>query len=151
MSCVSLLWSGIMLFLARIFLLGLKGKSWPNTYGKITQSQITKVKRSETGSVFSHYRTVIQYEYIVDDVSYKSQTLSFPDQAWQILNRGLRSRQSAKKLQTKYPINQSIEVYYNPKNPKQSILEPTIADKNLILTLIIILVMGLFFAAMLIQ
>ncbi|MEM7115806.1 MAG: DUF3592 domain-containing protein [Chloroflexota bacterium] len=151
MSCVFLLWLGIMLSLARIVLLGLKSKSWPNTYGKITQSQIIKAKRSETGSFLTHYRTVIQYEYIVGDVSYKSQTLSFPDQAWQILNRGLRSLRVAKTLQTKYPMNQSIEVYYNPKNPRQSVLEPIIADKNFILLLIIFLVMGMLFAAILIQ
>lgn len=151
MSCVLVLWSGIMLILIRTLSLGLRSKSWPKVYGKILQSEITKVKRSETGSILSKYRVVIQYEYTVNDISYKSQTLSYPDQAWQILNRGLRSQQSAKQLQTKYPISQSVEVHYNPKNPRQSVLEPVIFDMNLILMLMTLLVMGVFFAAMFIN
>ncbi len=83
----------------------------------------------------------------IDGVSYQSQTLSFPDQAWRILNKGLRSKQAAKQLQTKYPINQSVEVYYNPRNPKQSTLEPMIFDRNFILILITYLVMSVFFIA----
>ncbi len=104
------------------------------------------MERSETGSLRTHYRVVIEYEYIVDSVSYKSQIMSFPDLAWRILNRGWRSKQSVKQIQTKYPINQSVQVYYNPKKPRQSVLKPGIFDINFILMLIIALVVGTFFA-----
>ncbi|MEJ2749329.1 MAG: DUF3592 domain-containing protein, partial [Anaerolineae bacterium] len=97
-------------------------------------------------SVIKHYRVVIQYEYVIVDIPYKTQALSVPDQTCQILNRGLRSKRVAKQLQAKYPINQSVKVYYNPENPKQAILEPAIADMNLILIFITFLVLGGMFA-----
>ena len=141
-----------MLFLVRSLILGIRSKSWPNVYGEITQSQISKVKRSQTGSILDHYRALIQYEYIIDDISYKSQALSVPDQTLQILNRGLRSKRVAKQLQAKYPVNRGVKVYYNPRNPKQAILEPVIADTNFILIFVSFLVIGgMFVAAMLFQ
>ncbi len=150
-SCVFIIWLGIMLILVRSLVLGIRSKSWPNAYGRIIQSQISKVKRSQTGSLIDHYQVVIQYEYVIDDISYKSQTLSIPDQTLQILNRGSRSKRVAKRLQSKYPINRNVKVYYNPRNPKQAILEPVIADTNFILIFVSFLVIGgMFVAAMLI-
>ena len=140
-----------MFLLIRSLILGVRSKSWPNVSGKITKLQVSKVRRSRTGVLIDHYRVVIQYEYVVDEILYKSQALSIPDQIWQILNRGLRSKRVAKQLQTKYPINQSVKVYYNPRNPKQAILEPVIADTNFILIFVSFLVIGgMFVAAMLI-
>ena len=151
-SCLFVIWLSIMLLLVRGLILGIKSKSWPNVFGRITQSQVSKVKRSQTGSILDHYRVVIQYEYVIDDMAYKSQTLSVPDQTWQTLNRGLRSKQVAKQLQSKYPVNQSVKVYFNPRNPRQAILEPMIANMNFILIFVSYLVMGgMFVAAILIR
>ena len=150
-SCLFVIWLGIMFLLIRSLVLGIRSKSWPNVFGKITQSQISKVKRSQTGSILDQYRVVIQYKYVINDIAYKSQVLSVPDQTWQTLNRGLRSKRVAKHLQSRYPVNQNVKVYYNPRNPKQAILEPMIANMNFILIFVSFLVIGgMFVAAMLI-
>jgi hypothetical protein len=141
-----------MLLLIRSLVLGWRSKSWPSVNGNIIQSQISKVKRSQTGSLIDQYRIVIEYEYVIDDIPFKSQILSIPDQAWTILNRGLRSKRAVKQLQKKYPKDQIVTVFYNPRNPGQFVLEPVIADTNFILIFVSFLVIGgMFVAAMLIR
>ena len=89
-------------------------KGWPSVPGIITKSEIS-IWRSDSKT---HYQTDIAYAYSVDGKKYTSSKITVGDPP---LDNNVAP---AKRLQTKYPVNKEVTVYYDPELPDSSALEP---------------------------
>ncbi len=91
-------------------------QTWPSVPGVVTVAELGKqIGNDENDS--TSYRADISYDYVVDDASYINGAIQFgqvsssdPSVARAILKR--------------YAVGQAVEVYYNPANPAQAVLEP---------------------------
>lgn len=108
----------------RNFYLANASKQWPKVSGTIT-------KAPEFGRKFG-----LLYEYTVNRETYKSNKRCFTNS-----NRPIKQR--ANVFEEKYALNQIINVYYNPNNRKQAVLEPGRKD-GLLLAIIFLGVMFVF-------
>lgn len=91
--------------------------SWPSTDGEISHSAVlyqTSTNPS-TGNT-STYKPDIAYRYKVHDRSYSSSRIALMDLA--------SSPRYAQNIVDRYPDNSSVQVYYNPANPAEAVLEP---------------------------
>ena len=91
---------------------GQETESWPSTTGEIVLSYVYD-KRGSEGTT---YEAKITYQYIVDGVSYTSDTISC-DYFYSSSDRS-----AATQLVEKYPAGKTVTIYYNSKAPYQSVL-----------------------------
>jgi hypothetical protein len=93
-------------------------KTWPTTTGRILRSEV-ELRRSHSsdGGYSSSYYPVVLYEYQVMGQTYQSSTLS-PG-----LEYGLGFQGRVQARVAKYPVGSMVQVYYNPENPAQAVLE----------------------------
>jgi hypothetical protein len=94
-------------------------KSWPTTRGTVISSTIKKGTSSK-GS--PKYSPQITYSYNIGSVIYHSNRYS------STIARG--SSDWAKQILSQYPDNEMITVYYNSKNPKESVLDTRLQSDN---------------------
>ena len=116
------------------FIKGMRAASWPNTNGKILNSNLLE----RWGSEDMEYEARITYSYSALGKNYESNNLYF----------GLLSPTSkwpSKYLVQKYKKPENVKIYYNPNSPSESVL---IVGINVIQlhTFIILLIYGLFAA-----
>ena len=78
----------------------------------------------------------VLYEYTVNRDTYKSNKICFT-------NTNSPLNESASELERKYALNQIINVFYNPQNPKQAVLEPGRKD-GLLLSIIFLGILCVF-------
>lgn len=108
--------------------------SWDNVDGKIISSQIIK---SEThvgrGSGSIYYSLNITYEYIVSGSRYAGDRI-------RIVNFDTGIKNYLQNIQSRFCTGITTKVFYDPKNPQNSVLEPGFNIGNSILFLL-----GLFF------
>jgi len=87
------------------------------TTGKITES-MTKWSGSPAHNAYGlHFQ--IRYEYKVNNVLYKSDRVNYG-------YKGSSDESLAEKYVKKYPVGKSVIVYYDPLDPKKSVLEPNV-------------------------
>lgn len=96
-------------------------KNWPTTNGTILYSNVTSQTNYVThgnggGSYQTMYSPSVEYSYLVNGQTYKSGSIS---------QFGFSSSLSyiAEQEAAKYPVGNTVSVYYNPSNPYQSYLE----------------------------
>lgn len=97
---------------------GVASENWPTAEGTVIQSEIKKSERT-TGTGSSKRTEVrhipqVAYTYTVDGQSYRSSRITFG--AINALNAGATVN--------RYPKGKSIEVFYDPKNPDEAVLQP---------------------------
>jgi hypothetical protein len=99
-------------------------KLWRETSGRILEVTVKEilVKRRK------RYQAIVRYEYRVNDQLYISNRL-FLGNAWRI-----SSRSFAEQRLLRYQPGTTVTVHYNPRQPKEAVLETTI-DRALIWTL----------------
>lgn len=91
--------------------------SWPTTEGEVAHSAILyQTETSTTTGNASTFKADVVYRYKVHGVSYTSSKIAFLDLA-STTNR-------AQTLVIRYPDNSTVQVYYNPANPAEAVLEP---------------------------
>ncbi|MFC3652271.1 DUF3592 domain-containing protein [Dyella humi] len=91
--------------------------SWPTTEGEIAHSAVLyQTDTSATADNASTYKADVVYRYKVHGKSYSSSKISFLDLA-STTNR-------AQSVVSRYPDNSTVQVYYNPTNPAEAVLEP---------------------------
>ncbi|MHA2224540.1 MAG: DUF3592 domain-containing protein [Candidatus Hodarchaeales archaeon] len=129
-----LIFLGVGIFTFALFVWELKkmivAKTWPITEGKIISSD---VKRDEDGDGYSIY-AIINFSYNVNGIDYRSNTYRSPTSLsggiWSILP-GME-RRYANKVVKKYPVNRPVDVFYNPDNPANAVLETGFSSSVLI-------------------
>jgi hypothetical protein len=93
---------------------GLISRSWPTTGGVITKSRITATTDSDGDT---HYAVEVAYEYVVDDVAYVGDRVSY---GGVFLN--FRSLSAAEATMSEYPQGRQVVVFYDPTNPQSAVL-----------------------------
>jgi hypothetical protein len=104
-------------------------KRWKNIEGEIIESGV-EYFRSKTDSDTEGWRQKIIYIYNIDGIEYKNYKIT---KNIEIL---LPSESSAIKNSKSYFVGQKITVYVNNKNPKESIIDSSFDNSNLLYVLI---------------
>lgn len=115
-----------------------RASRWRSTKGTVIRSQVQSLKHKslEDATDMANF-PLIEYEYMIGEKKYRSKRISIGEQAadWQIeetLNR--------------YPVGTIVEVFYNPANPGQAVLErdiPPDVIRGFIHILLFFLVLGI--------
>jgi len=85
---------------------------WPQTSGIVNSTGVKRLPSSKGPSKFS---PVINYSFKIDSVEYTSDRYS---------STGARgSSQWANDVVSQYWVNSGIKVFYNPRNPKESVID----------------------------
>lgn len=113
--CLFFIISGIVLLLLSIYFYKKSKDSikWCKTKGQISKAYLDKFNDSNSTS----YRVEVEYSYTVAYKVYNSKRKYYGDH---LLSSFLGS---TKKLVDKYKKGDTIDVYYNPQNPKDAVLE----------------------------
>lgn len=96
--------------------------NWPTASGRITRSVVERSESSDEDGTSYSYTPKIEYVYNISGQDYTSK---------QVVFGGFSSTGSSKKPQlvvNKYPLNGSVNVYYNPANPHEAVLEQAIGS-----------------------
>lgn len=111
----ALCWSGIVLLidssLADAGYKQFESRNFPSVTGTITHSEVQKFT-SRKGTV--SYTPVVNYEYKVDGKSFSGDRLIF----------GEDQPESATAIVNSHPVGSAAKVYYNLRNPNESLLYP---------------------------
>lgn len=87
---------------------------WPTTEGEIITRTLGGVKFEEyDGDFYTKIEAFIRYQYIVNEVTYTSTSIDATDALYHPYDVAVR-----------YPEGKMVTVYYNPRNPYLSVLEP---------------------------
>ncbi len=100
----------------------LASRHWPSTAGKIvsrTVFQIPRVGGSRTSRTREGYRAQILYEYAVGGLDYTATRRVFSDESI-----AYSSPERAAAVLDDYPSGRTVQVYYDPTNPRTAVLEP---------------------------
>lgn len=90
---------------------------WPSVSGTVTTSEKEKRTTTEgTGSskrTVTYYSAIIDYTYQVDGKTHTSNRIAF----------GGQNRHQTTELLNRYPLNKSVDVFYDPDQPAEAVLE----------------------------
>jgi hypothetical protein len=120
---------GLVIFLYSIYYFVKAGntKYWRVTEGIILTSDVVKEKdNSEKHGYSWMYKAEICYSYAILKEKFVSNKICF------LLNFSSSSSRLAYERTIKYPPGTSVEVYYNPVNPGEAILEPGVKDDHIV-------------------
>ena len=99
---------------------GNAASKWPTTTGRMLRSElfehVTKTKTSTNRiSTFSSYEPLVEYQYTVDGKAQTGNRIAI----------GLTRLplEKAQEFLAKHAVNSDVQVYYNPKNAKESRLD----------------------------
>ena len=107
----------VLFAMGRNVLQGRKSQAWPTAPGKVQYTGMeTYQSRDEDGSTSTTYGATIQYTYNVGGQEYESNRRTFA-------NVRTSSRRRAEQILAKYPQGSPVNVYYDPENPAESVLE----------------------------
>ncbi len=119
---------------------------WPSTPGTVVASYIKRHDRSGGGSYETPH---ISYEYTVAGKHYKSTRFSFDD-----LEKLAVTESQLKTILANYPKGKALTVYYDPQNPRSSILFPKVTRPQVMRTYsiagVVFSLAGIFFVVKLI-
>jgi hypothetical protein len=122
--------------------------NWPIVPGEVTTSLVRKGSLQGRGT-----RAIVQYTYTVMGKTYESDKLSTADLSGMKLT-GPES--SAKHVTKQYPKGLRVNVYYDPQNPAQAVLERDLNGPNgqgflfatLITDMVAVVSIGLLFSSL---
>lgn len=93
----------------------MESRNWPSADGRITISEVYKNYDSEDDSIT--YGAKMTYNYTVNGMTYMNGTVAFGDYS-------SSDPSHASGIVSRYPVGKSVKVYYDPDDPKTSVLEP---------------------------
>ena len=130
-------------FIHRIFQ-GVTSSQWPFVFGELESTDLKEViyeGRDSDGTVdlASAWVVNFRYSYSVSDRKYDGSRVTYSDG----INKTSRA---LRKLQKKYQGKSLIQVYYNPKNPDESVLVPGLNIFNFtpLITSVLFILTGFF-------
>ena len=134
----------IFVFLGMIVVSGRRAavaRNWPVTTGKILMSGAEAYRARSGHSHTTMYRPNVVYEYSVNGQRLMGNRINFG------MSVGYGSPSVAERVTTKYPIGSVVQVYYNPGDPSQAVLEKSAkspATRILVLVIVFIVAMLAF-------
>ncbi|MCP4141985.1 MAG: DUF3592 domain-containing protein [Chloroflexi bacterium] len=124
-----------------------KSQGWSSTFGKITKASLDKEASFESGNTL--YYPEVEYTYEFLGTEYTGYKISFGGSS------GNSNRKKSEETLAKYPVGKEIPVFYDPNNPKDSVLIRNIGTGGKVFLFVGILfvfvsicttLVGLFFA-----
>lgn len=117
------------------FASALSSPKWPAVPGVVAVSDLQR-SRGEGGFT---YRAEISYRYLVDGTELVSNRAQFGDRIELSWSSG------AVRLLQKYPVGRSVNVYYNPYDPEEAVLETGVSRYlfAMFIGAVIFLIMGI--------
>ncbi len=108
---------------------------WPSTAGKLVTCRVAKHRSSSVGVRYGHgsgndsvsYDLDVEYDYEVGGVPHRGRRFYFGPRTG--------DRDYWDKKAKKYCAEKSVEVYYNPRDPEESVLETEGGKENYIFIL----------------
>lgn len=100
-----------------------KTSNWPSVQGHITSSEITSHSSTYTDTATNSvrneivYNAQINYDYVINGITYSNDEVKVGGTI------GTNTTAWAREVLNKYPQEKSVNVYYNPEDPYQSVLE----------------------------
>ena len=119
---------------------GIESKKWPTVEGKIVSSRVAREEDSDGVS----YGADISYSYNIEGSEYTSRTFHVGDFII-IGSGGLKG--SVERKVAKYPMWKTVEVFYNPDDRAQAVLEPGVPTIIEIIAFIMLCLSVVFFFA----
>jgi hypothetical protein len=115
-------------------------KDWPTTMGRVITATVEQRRSSssEGGYSTSHYPQVI-YEYTVNGQKYMGSKINFG------MEVGYGWAGMAERIIAKYPVGGMVQVYYDPGDPIQAVLERSSGSSSKILigvAVVILVILG---------
>lgn len=92
-------------------------ETWPTVVGEVFSSDVSSYTDSKKKTM---YRANINYSFVVNGKEYTSDDISMSESSSS--NPGY-----AKKVCYQYPVGKKVKVFYDPKTPSSSLLEPGIS------------------------
>ncbi len=89
-------------------------RSWPTTSGIVNSSQVGEWQDSDGDDL---YGAMVEYGYTVGDASHRAHQICLGQSQSSI-------RATHEKLVARYPVGESVTVYYDPECPSEAVLEP---------------------------
>lgn len=109
-------------------------RNWATTTGQVMAVGVQPY-RSRSGSGYSTmYRSAVTYVYTVNGTQYTSDRLAIGG------GLGYGSPAIAEREVAKYPAGSMVQVYYNPNNPAEAVLE-TRAQGSRVLWLVVVIIL----------
>jgi hypothetical protein len=117
---------------------------WPSVVGELDSAELKEVVYRGNAphggpDEASAWVVNFQYHYTVADKKYDGKRVTYSDG----INKTMRA---LRKLRNKYQGKSTIQVYYNPNNPRQSVLVPgpTLFSFTPLITCVLFVLAGLF-------
>jgi hypothetical protein len=88
---------------------------WPSVEGKITRSEVT-TSRDSKGK--TKYHTHVEYSYAVEGQALTNNVVWFGD------DYSSSNRSTHAEVANRYPLGQTVKVFYDPSQPSLTALEP---------------------------
>jgi len=96
--------------------------SWPTVPGKVTKSKVVRKNRiGSKGQTTYQYNIDFEYEYKVAGEKFKGKRLRF----FHVYGN---ARKFVDSMAEKYPVDQTVDVFYNTRNPKSSVIQPGVSS-----------------------
>jgi hypothetical protein len=117
--------------------------SWKEATGTVNGSKVIQgnnvlMSNDDDGESTPVFYPEISYTYQVGGLEYTSKRLAFT---------GVKShskRENAEKAASLYPVGKQLSVYYDPKNPKEAVVDRTAKSSSMILVFgILFIIIGL--------
>jgi hypothetical protein len=135
------LFVGVLIIFYQIYLLYKIHQSykWPTAKAEIISSELEDL--TMTNETDKAYRAKIIYKYSINGIEYCSKKIYWGDRL------SNSSKKKTVELTKKYPKGNLIEIYYNPHNFSEAVIERKISSKiyQLIAVGLIIVIIGLYF------
>jgi hypothetical protein len=111
---------------------------WTPASGRILSSEVTSHRSLDSNGTHSTiYEPAIQYEYMVNGQRLQSTHVRFG------MAYGTSWTKPAQDLVDKYPQGTLVQVFYNPANPGEAVLEHSTGGSNRLMTCVVIFILGM--------
>jgi len=111
------LWVGLLWFLVSLVRV-MRSKNWPKVLGEVTKSEVVRRTRiGKSGQKTYQYDLDFEYKYQVNGVYYQGKRLRF----YHVYGN---AKNFFKQMSDQYPVNGSLNVFYNTHEPQQSVIQP---------------------------
>ena len=119
-----------------------ESSAWPSVTGKVLEAEVSSHTETDSeGESVEAYAPRVVYEYVVNGVAYRGNRLAIGPVATS------RSRHSAEQEVARYPLGGEVQVFYNPQNPAEAVLQTRLqAGKVMLILGIIFLGLGVLIA-----
>jgi hypothetical protein len=115
---------GVALLSAAVLARGFQTSTWPTTSAQIVRADVETTKkasgfrRSGVSTFSNYYIAKIEYEYTIDGQKYTGDTVGGSS------SEGFDPR-VADAVVAKYPVGSQVTISYNPRRPKDALIDPT--------------------------